>query len=309
MKSLEKIKVLIGPSSFAEVDRSPLDRLAASGCEVVPNPLKRKLTKKELSELLDNHVVGLIAGLEPLDREVLEKSNLKVISRCGSGMSNVDIATARELGIKVLSTPEGPTRAVAELTVGCLLALLRNIPQMNGALHDRLWEKQFGGQIEGKTIAVIGFGRIGRRVAELLSPFGANIVAVEPAGAIHQPWVQQMNLQEALQIADIVTLHCDGNSPLLKEGEFSLMKTGSYLLNAARGELVDENALIGALKSGKLAGAWFDTFSPEPYQGPLCDFPQVLLTPHVGSYTRECRKAMEMEAVENLLQALGSPSQ
>lgn len=309
MKSLEKIKVLIGPSSFAEADRSPLARLTASGCEVVPNPLKRKLTKKELSELLDNHVVGLIAGLETLDREVLEKSNLKIISRCGSGLSNVDIAAAGELGIKVLSTPEGPTRAVAELTVGCLLALLRNIPQMNGALHDRRWKKQFGGQIEGKTVAVIGFGRIGRRVAELLSHFGAKIIAVDPAGPIHKPEVQQMNLKEALQIADIVTLHCDGNSPLLGEREFTLMKKGSYLLNAARGELVDENALIGALKSGKLAGAWCDTFSPEPYQGPLCDFPQVLLTPHVGSYTRECRKAMEMEAVENLLQALGSPSQ
>src|SRR5262249_43371095 len=118
------IKVLLGPSSFAEQDEGPLRKLAQNDCRVVPNPFKRKLTKQELVDLLKEDVDGIIAGLEPLDRDVLESSRLKVISRCGSGLSNVDMDSAKRLGIKVFSTPSGPTQAVAELTVGALLALL-----------------------------------------------------------------------------------------------------------------------------------------------------------------------------------------
>ncbi len=298
-------KILIGPSSFAETDKTPMNRLIASGYEVIDNPFKRKLTKNELLGLLTPDVVGIVAGLEPLDRDVLQRSQLRVVSRVGSGISNVDLTTAQDLGIEVCSTPNGPTAAVAELTLGALLGLLRMIPLMDQALHNGKWSKKIGVQLEGMTVAIIGFGRIGRHVAELLVPFRVNLLVVDPflADDAAGHYVK-LSLAEALPQADIVTIHSSGEECLIDEREFAIMKPGVYLLNVARGGLIAEEALVKALEGGKVAGAWIDTFKEEPYSGPLCRFHNVVLTPHVGSYTLECRKQMETEAVDNLLNAL-----
>lgn len=304
MRLLKGNIILIGPSSFAAVDSTPKSRLTESGCSVIDNPYKRKLTKNELITLLSEGVTGLIAGLEPLDGEVLGRSCLKVISRCGSGMSNVDTVAAEKLGIKVFSTPFGPTNAVAELTIACLLSLLREIPQITNSMHMRKWDKRTGFELRGKMVAIIGYGRIGRKVGELLSAFGAEVVAIDPEYDGRCANVKKMELREALPKADIITIHCSGNELLLGEEEFKAIKQGVFVLNAARGELVDESALAVALDSGKVAGAWLDTYSEEPYRGPLCDYSKVILTPHIGSYTAECRIAMETEAVENLLKGL-----
>lgn len=298
-------KIVLGPSSFAEIDKTPLDRLLASGYTIVDNPFKRKLTKPELLDLLTPDVVGIIAGLEPLDREVLERSKLKVISRVGSGLSNVDVQAARELGIEVRSTPNGPTQAVAELTIGALLGLLRMIPLMDQALHRGEWSKKIGAQLEGKTVAIVGFGRIGRRVAELLAPFRVKLLVVDPQVTDDvSAGFERLPLEQALPLADIVTLHSSGEQCLIGARELAVMKSGVVLLNVARGGLIDEEPLVKALEAGKVAGAWIDTFKKEPYNGPLCRFPNVILTPHVGSYTLDCRKQMETEAVENLLHVL-----
>jgi D-3-phosphoglycerate dehydrogenase len=295
-------KVLIGPSSFGELDKAPLEKLESTGFEVVPNPYHRKLTGPELKSLLPG-VTGLIAGLETIDREVMAGSDLKVISRCGVEMSNVDLEAARELGIAVRNTPDAPTAAVAELTVGAMLGLLRMIPLMDRELHQKKWNKQIGTQLSGKTVAIIGFGRIGRYVAKLLKPFEVTLLAVDNAlkGTVEQ--VRIVSIKEALAQADIVTLHLSGTSRILGRSEFGIMKDGVYILNAARGGVIDEDALLEAIKSGKVAGAWLDTFTEEPYRGPLTECVQVILTPHTGSYSRECRQRMEMEAVDNLLDA------
>ena len=304
MKSLASEKILIGPSSFAALHKQPLDRLLKSGCEVIDNPFKRKLAKAELLDLLSTGVTGLIAGLEPLDREVLEKCNLKVISRCGSGLSNVDLKAANELGIEVYSTPDGPTAAVAELTLGAMLSLIRMIPQMDKELHEGRWTKKIGLELEGKTVLIIGFGRIGKRLSILLSPFKANILVVDPHTESPVENVLVTTLEEALPKADIISIHASGNTCILGDKEFSRVQPGTFLLNAARGDLINEDALIEALEEDRIAGAWIDTFEQEPYTGPLCQYPQVILTPHVGSYTRECRLRMETEAVENLINAM-----
>lgn len=304
MRRLTGTKVLIGPSSFAALDRTPLDRLRETGCAVIENPFKRKLTKSEMLELLRSGVTGLIAGLEPLDREVLTKSSLQVISRCGSGLSNVDLATAKELGIEVYSTPSAPTTAVAELTLGAMLSLLRMISQMDRELHEGKWSKKIGMQLEGKTVVIIGFGRIGQRVATLLAPFRTRILAVDPFLPEPAEDVPLMSLEDALPQADIITLHCSGETCVLGEKELALLKPGVFLLNAARSGLIDESALLKTLDEGRIRGAWLDTFEQEPYTGPLTKYPQVILTPHVGSYTVECRRQMEAEAVENLITGL-----
>jgi D-3-phosphoglycerate dehydrogenase / 2-oxoglutarate reductase len=300
----EKPKILLGPSSFAELDRGPLEALKKLDYEIVDNPYKRKLTKDEILTLLSENVVGLIAGLEPLDKAVLEHSRLKVISRVGSGLSNIDLDAADKLGIKICSTPDGPTEAVSELTLGVLLNLIRMVPQMDSDLHQGKWRKKIGVQLKDKTIAIIGFGKIGRRLAELLSPFQVKILVVDPFLDKNSTEYSVVSLETALSQADVVTIHSSGDKCLLGDYEFSIMKDGMFLLNAARGGLISEPSLIKALDDGKVAGAWLDTFSNEPYQGELASYTQVILTPHVGSYTLECRKQMEMEAVENLINAL-----
>lgn len=309
MTHLAGTKVLIGPSSFGELDRIPLDRLLEAGCEIIDNPFKRKLTREELTKLLEGKIWGLIAGLEPLDREVLQKSRLKVISRCGAGLSNVDLTAAKELGIEVYATPDAPTAAVAELTLGAMLGLFRMIPQMDRDLHEGKWTKKIGLQLACKTVVIVGFGRIGRHLAALLAPFRTRVLAVDPYLMEPVTDVPLVSLEEALPRADILTLHCSGEACLLGEKELALLKPGAFVLNAARGGLIDETALLNGLEQGKIAGAWLDTFEEEPYGGRLAKCPQVILTPHIGSYTQECRRRMEVEAVENLLSALAGHGQ
>ncbi|MBF0308623.1 MAG: phosphoglycerate dehydrogenase [Magnetococcales bacterium] len=296
-------KVLLGPSSFGKENDAPLRVLREAGCEVLPNPYGRKLTREELLVLLPG-VQGLIAGLEPLDRPVLTAlPDLKVISRCGSGMSNVDQETARELGIRVYSTPNGPTRAVAELTLGCLLTLIRDVGRMDRGLRAGRWEKRVGRQLAGMRVLMIGYGRIGQAVGELLMAFGAELMVSDPLyrGA---ETVSEADFKAALGRADVISLHCSGEKELLGREAIAAMKPGVFLLNAARGGLIDEEALVEALREGRIAGAWIDTFVKEPYQGALCSFEQVLLTPHVGSYTTEGRLQMETDTSLNLLAGL-----
>jgi len=294
-------RVLVATSSFGVSDPAPRQKLYAAGFEIIENPYKRKITKKELVELLPG-VGGLIAGLELLDREVMMNSELKVISRCGSGLSNIDLGSAKELGIVIRSTPLAPVEAVAEITIGCLLLLLRQIVKADHDLHHKAWTKVIGRQLSYMKVAVIGFGNIGKRVGQLLKAFGANVVAVDPllSGIIND--VPLVNIDEALKDSDIISLHCGGEKCLIGEREFSLMKKGVYLLNAARGDLIDETALIRNIENGKIVGAWLDVFEQEPYEGILTQYPQVILTPHIGSYTLECRKRMETEAAENLIE-------
>lgn len=295
-----KGSILIGPSSYGEASPAVIEKLETAGYKVLPNPFKRRLTREELLELLPN-VDGLIAGLEPLDRPVLEKCDLKALARVGSGMTNVDQEAAKELGILVSSTPDGPTLAVAELTVGCLMTLLRQTPAMDRSMRDGRWDKRMGRQLRDLTVAIVGYGRIGQRTASLLSALGAKIIAVDPALSGSVDGVQVASLHDALGKADAVALHAGGETCLLDKGAFEAMRDGVYILNAARGELIDYDALFAALDAGKVAGVWADAHPQEPYSGPLLKYDQALLTPHIGSYSLEGRIKMEMDAADNLL--------
>lgn len=300
------MKTLIGPSSFAALDAAPLNLLREAGLEVIPNPWGRRYTKEEIISLLDD-VDTLIAGLEPLDREVLENApKLRVISRCGAGMDNVDLEAAEQLGIAVRNTPDGPTDSVAEMTVANMLAVLRLIPQINESMRKGEWDKRIGGLLGAKTVVVVGYGRIGRRVTALVKAFGSRVIRVDPHVETTVDDVEAMGLEEALPLADVVTLHLSGGETILDRKAFRILKRGAIVLNAARGTSVDEAALIQAIDDGIVAGGWLDAFSVEPYDGQLREYPQLILTPHIASYTREGRLRMETQCAENLLEALAS---
>ena len=308
MNSMPKI-VAIGPSSFAEKDSAPLDMLKAAGIVVKPNPFGRRLTEAEIIEHLQG-VDGLIAGLEPLNRTVLQSSHprLKALARVGIGVANVDFDAAKEFEVTVSSTPDGPVDAVAEMTLAALLSLARKIIPTNATLHRGEWAKSIGLGLRDSKVLLIGYGRIGRRVGELLQAFGADVLVCDPAldtASTALPGITRVTLDQGLGEADVISLHASGEACILDQTAFARMKPGVLLLNGARGALVDEAALLDALESGMVAGTWFDAFWEEPYCGKLCQMDRAILTPHVGTYTKQCRLQMESEAVRNLLRDLG----
>lgn len=300
--------ILITTSSFADQAPELLALLEVAGLKVVLNPFKRKLTEEEVAGLLlEYQPVGMIAGVEPLTRAVLEKAPfLKVISRCGIGMDSVDLTAAGKMGITVANTPDAPTIPVAELTIGLVLSLLRSIHFSDASIRSGGWERPMGTLLHGKTLGIIGCGRIGSYVAKLASAFGCRLVGYDPYINNHQQ-MELMTLENLLNVSDVVSLHVpysEANHHLINAERIAQMKQGGGLVNASRGGLVDESALAEALKSGKLAGAALDCFELEPYSGPLAGLGNTLLTGHIGSYAREGRMIMEQQAGDNLLKSL-----
>lgn len=305
-------KVLTSPSSMGQCGSKPFDLLRENGYEIINNPYGRKLTEDEVIEIAKD-CVGIVAGVEPLTARVMDAlPQLKCISRVGVGMDSVDVEYAKQKGIIVLNTPEGPTRGVAELTLAMTLSLLRKIPQADAAMHQHQWKKQIGNLILDKKIGVVGLGRIGRLVSELFRGIGNSVIGYDPYA--DREWAKNIGVEiktfeEVLTEADILTLHIPGNkdkSPVISLAELDKMKEGSFLINIARGGVVDEDALFVSLKSGKLAGAAIDVYTKEPYDGPLCDLDNVILTPHLGSYAKEGKLKMEVDACQNLIDALKS---
>jgi D-3-phosphoglycerate dehydrogenase len=301
-------KFVISTSSF-DLDNNPaIQRLLQNGFQVVTNPHRRKLTEDEIIELLNGEVVGLIAGIEPLTEQVFQSASpLKVISRCGAGMDSVDLAAAKKHGIAVLNTPEAPAQAVAELTMGYMLTLLRQINQIDQAVRKGEWPRTQGRLLAAQTVGIIGMGHIGRRVARLCQAFEATVIAHDPHVNQAPDGVTLLSLEKLLATADMITLHLPygpDTHHLLNAQAFAAMKPEAIVINAARGGLVDEDALAEALRNGKISAAALDVFEQEPYRGPLLEFGNTILTSHVGSLARESRQRMEIEAADNLLQGL-----
>lgn len=296
--------ITITTSSFAQYNSRPLDLCRQKQLDPRLSPYKRKVTSCELIELA-KEAVGIIAGTESFSRETLLKlKSLKVISRCGTGMDSIDLTAAKELGITVVNTPDGPTLAVAELTVGLILNLLRKISRSDAMLKAGNWQKFMGNLLSGKKVGIVGFGRIGQKVAQLLKPFGCEIAYADPFVENGSFDSAKLPLDELLGWADIVSLHVSSKEQLLGPKEFKLLKSGAWLINTSRGAAVDEGLLFEYLQKGRLSGAALDVFKDEPYKGPLNKLDNIILTSHIGSYAREARIKMEIESVENLLKAL-----
>jgi D-3-phosphoglycerate dehydrogenase len=301
-------KLVISTSSFDVNHNAPLQQLVKEGMHVVQNSYGRKLTETETIALLGSDTVGMIAGIEPLTERVFASAkSLKVISRCGSGVDNVDLAAAQYHGIAVLNTPEAPAQAVAELTLGLILAVLRQVCQTDRLLRMGEWPRSLGRLLAAQTVGIVGLGRVGRRVACLCQAFGAEVVAHDSYVDQSPHGVKLVSLEELLVEADIVSLHLTYDAHthhLLNKEAFERMKHGAVVINTARGGLIDEIALAKALSTGQVGAAALDVFEQEPYHGPLLQCNNVVLTSHIGSLAKEARQRMEVEAAGNLLQGL-----
>ncbi len=301
-------KFVISTSTFDTDNNPAIQSLIKQGMTGVSNPYRRKLTEQEIIDLLADDSVGLIAGIEPLTARVFAAAKqLKVVARCGAGMDSVDLAAAEEHKIAVSNTPEAPAQAVAELTLGLMLALLRRICNTDKLLRQGEWPRQQGHLLAAQTIGIVGLGHIGRRVARLCQAFDAKVIAYDPYVTEATANVSLVSFEQLLTQADIVTLHLPyskDNHHLLDSKALAQMKPSAMVINAARGGLVDEAALNHALCTEQLAAAALDVFEQEPYQGQLLACDNIILTSHIGSLAREARQRMELEVAENLLQGL-----
>ncbi|MBF0479333.1 MAG: phosphoglycerate dehydrogenase [Candidatus Omnitrophica bacterium] len=303
---MAKGKIFISTSSFAEYSDQPLKLLREAGYEYQLNPHGRTMKADEIIKLVSGSI-GLVAGTEKLTADVIHQlTGLKVISRCGAGIDNVDQPAMNQKGMILKSTPNAPTLAVAELTVGLILDLMRKISMMDRELRGGQWHKRMGHLLFEKKVGIIGYGRIGKKVAELLKAFGCELAYFDTYHQSDFLNIPRMEMPELLRWADIITVHINSADHLISKNELELLGPKGWLVNTSRGGVVDENALIEYLKDGKIKGAALDVFEQEPYTGPLCQFNNVVLTAHIGSYAQEARIRMEIESVQNLLDVLES---
>jgi D-3-phosphoglycerate dehydrogenase len=269
----------------------------------------------DLAEIIDRYDGIVVRSATKLTADLIGRaSRLKVIGRAGVGVDNVDVEAATRRGIIVANAPESTVVSAAEHTVGLLVALARNIPQAHAALKQGRWERKAYGGIElaGKTLGVLGFGRIGQQVARRAGGLGMRVVAYDPfvsADRFRELGVERVETPEGIYAAaEFLTLHLPLNAETTRsvgEAAFAQMRDGVRLINAARGELVDEEALVDALRSGKVAGAALDVFSKEPYAGPLLAFDNVVVTPHLAASTDEAQDRAGVIVAEQVAAALG----
>ena len=268
----------------------------------------------DLAERIGGYDAIVIRSATKLTAEVLQRADrLKVIGRAGVGVDNVDVEEATRRGIVVANAPESTVVSAAEHTIGLLVALSRNIPQAHAALKQGRWERsRYGGiELEGKTLGVLGFGRIGQQVARRGLGLGMRVVAYDPFVAKER--FRELGIERAeapedvYAAAEFLTLHLpltDETRESIGVGAFERMPDGVRLINAARGELVDEDALLEALRSGKVAAAALDVFSAEPYSGPLLELDNVVVTPHLAASTEEAQDRAGVIVAEQVVAAL-----
>ncbi len=289
------------------IHKQGVDRLRQVGRVI---QLDRAYDPDELVEVARDADVLIVRSRTHIPARVINAlPNLKIIARAGAGLDNIDVSTARARGIKVINAPDANTLAVAEHTLGLIIALARHIPAADASMKQGRWEKKrfLGTLLEGKTLGIIGFGRIGRQVARRATAFGMRVIVNQPRLTPElalAEGVTPYDLYDLLEMADFVTLHVPmrpENVGLIGQEEIAHMRKGTYIINTSRGGILDEAALLNALNSGHLAGAALDVFENEPNPNPqLVQHPRVIATPHIGANTVESQRNAAVTIAEQI---------
>ena len=305
-------KIFISTTSFAQYSNETIDLLDSQNISYKINDKGRKISDAEVPIMLAD-CEGVIAGTETYSKENLKKlPHLNVVSRVGVGLDNIDLDFANKRNIKIYKTQTNPAPAVAELTLGLILDILRKISNQNHILKNGIWEKQMGSLLYGKTLGIIGLGTIGKKLVGILQGFKLQYLAYDIKQDIEfaeKYNIKYCQLSDLLFESDVVTIHLNlskETNNLMDYDALKKMKSDAILINTSRGEIIDETALVQALDKELIAGAGLDVFEQEPYSGPLAKLDNVILTPHVGAYAKEIRMQMEIEAAENLIKGLNN---
>ena len=305
-------RILVTARSFRKTPGEHHEMLERAGCEVINSPHDRPLRADELLELIKD-VDGAILGLDEVTAQVISAGKrLRVLSRYGVGVDSVDLEAATREGVVVTNTPGANQIAVAELTLGLMLSLARRIPQHDNIARRGEWRRVTGTELADKSLGIIGLGQISREVIRRAASFEMRILVHTgyPEEALAKRYgVEYILLEGLIEESDFVSLHCSLTPErvgLIGEAQLRAMKPTAYLINTARGELVDEGALFRALKEGWILGAASDVFAQEPPLGsPLLGLDNFIATPHIGANTKESVLRMGVTAVENAFIVLG----
>ncbi|NPB00723.1 MAG: 3-phosphoglycerate dehydrogenase [Crenarchaeota archaeon] len=299
------------------VDEELISELASRGLDVDYRP---GISREELLRVVPDYEVLIVRSRTKVDREVIDRARkLKIVARAGVGLDNIDVEYAKSRGIQVINTPEGPTESVAELTIGLMIAAARYITIFDRLVKEGKWPKgkYVGFELQGKTLGIIGLGRIGSRVAEIAKVIGMHIIAYDIADVRERAEKLGIelarSLEELLPKCDVVTLHVPltkSTYRMISKREFDMMKDGVIFINTSRGEIVDNRALLEALKSGKIGVAALDVLENEPpreeWELELVRHPRVIVTPHIGSETFEARRRIAKLLADKVCNALRS---
>ena len=308
-------KVLITTVPFGERNRLPLDLLEHNNIDYTINPLNKKLTEEEVIEMVADFDV-IIAGTESITKKVFNNaSNLKMISRVGIGLDSVDLLEAKKQSVTVSYTPDAPAPAVAELTIGLMLTLLRSVQLSNMEMHNGKWHRFFGRRLSEVTIGIIGIGRIGAGVLQHLQGFGSPKILVNDISYdnnLDKKFnIEWLDKETIYQRADVITIHTPltaQTKDMIKKEQLLSMKEDAIIINTARGGIINEQDLYEVMQDGHLSGAAIDVFNFEPYNGKLKEISRCILTAHMGSMSVDCRTRMEIEATEEVVRFLTNQS-
>jgi phosphoglycerate dehydrogenase-like enzyme len=301
-------KILVTPRSLTKAGDPALDLLTKDGFEIVFSTPGSMPPVDELIRLLPG-CVGYLAGVESITAAVLEAAtDLKVISRNGTGINTIDLEAARRLNIEILRAEGANARGVAELTLGLILSLIRSIPFSDASMKRDLWERRKGLELQGRILGLIGCGKIGQLVSQLGLAFGMFILAYDAdpdQNFTPGPGFRFAGLEEVLADSEIISLHCpeqaDGR-PILDHERLHRLKHGVFVVNTARSTLIDEAAILEAIHEGRVAGLALDVFNREPPETtPLLSDDRVIVTPHIGGFTSESVSRAALAAVKNLI--------
>jgi len=309
-------KVLLTTPRFFAFEAMIREHLAEHGCEVLEHQAHDMQMKEETLLTLVPEAAGMITALEPVTARVLAAApSLRVICATGVGYDHIDVEAATARGVAVCTSAGSNHQSVAELTLGLMVAVARQIAHGDRVLRRGGWEPLVGPELWGKTLGIVGLGRIGKAVALLARAFGMRVIATDIVldhtfGSVHH--VEYVPLPKLLRLADVVSLHCPltkATRGLMNERTFRLMKPTAYLINTARGPVVDEPALVQAILSRQIAGAALDVFPDEPHiDAKLREAPNVVLTPHIGGSANEALERMMELALLNVTLVLeGAP--
>lgn len=273
-------------------------------------------TERGVMEAVDGETAAIIAGLEPITARVMEKAaHVAVVAKHGIGIDNIDLDAARRRGIRVVNAPNASADSVADLAFGLLCALARNIPRADGAVRSGGWPRMFGTGVRGKTLGLLGFGSIGKKMALRAGGFDMRVLACDPRfdeEFARARGVLRAEPEEILRTADYLSVHLPllpATRDLVGERELALMKPSAFLINTSRGEIVNEEALCRALRDGSIAGAALDVFTREPpVHLDFRDLPNLIVTPHAGGYTDDALAATSRLVCGQVLRILKGES-
>lgn len=302
------MQLFVSTHPFSSTSPIPMQLIKDNDMELSVNEHGRKITSSELVQDIKDAEV-LIAGTEKITEEVLKNApNLKLISRVGIGLDGIDFELCKKYGVRVAYTPDAPTMAVAELCVAMILDLARKVTYTNNNLKENsTWNRYMGTLLYGKTVGILGMGRIGKSLVHLLSSFNVKfkVYDIEPDLAYGRLYnVEFVSKEEVLKYSDIVSVNVplkDDTKDYITQEELKLMQKHSILINTARGGIINEDDLYKALKDNIISAAAIDVFEVEPYVGNLKELDNCLLTCHMGASTIDSRTDMEVQAIEEAI--------